>query len=105
MFSWLKNRWHRTGLTAYITHKDCLGHNMGVGHPECPERLIAIRDQLMASQLFDSLQEVEAPQVTMQQLTRVHPPRYVEYLEACAPHVGTAFDHPKFSSVKDQKSV
>nr|WP_259368278.1 histone deacetylase family protein [Chromobacterium violaceum] len=62
---------------------------MGVGHPECPERLTAIRDQLMASQIFDSLQEIEAPEVSYEQLARVHPPRYVEYLEACAPSVGT----------------
>jgi acetoin utilization deacetylase AcuC-like enzyme len=89
VFTWLKTRWHRTGLTAYISHQDCLKHNMGVGHPECPERLTAIRDQLMASQIFDSLQEVEAPAVTPQQLARVHPPRYVEYLESCAPNVGS----------------
>lgn len=89
MFTWLKTRWHRTGLTAYITHPDCLQHNMGVGHPECPERLTAIRDQLMASQIFDGLQEIEAPDVTEQQLARIHPPRYLDYLEACAPQVGT----------------
>ncbi|OHX19252.1 histone deacetylase family protein [Chromobacterium sphagni] len=89
MLTWLKNRLQRNGLTAYITHADCLQHNMGVGHPECPERLSAIRDQLMASQIFDSLQEVEAPEVSYEQLARVHPPRYVEYLEACAPSVGT----------------
>ncbi|WP_024301409.1 histone deacetylase family protein [Pseudogulbenkiania sp. MAI-1] len=89
MFNWLKNRLPHNGLTAYITHSDCLLHNMGVGHPECPERLTAIRDQLMASQLFDFLQEVEAPLVTDQQLARIHPPRYVEYIESCAPSVGT----------------
>lgn len=89
VFTWLKTQWHRTGLTAYITHPDCLQHNMGVGHPECPERLVAIRDQLMASQILDTLQEVEAPEVTVQQLARVHPPRYVEYIEASAPSVGT----------------
>ncbi|PXX49442.1 MULTISPECIES: histone deacetylase family protein [Aquitalea] len=89
MFTWLKNRLQRNGLTAYITHPVCLQHNMGVGHPECPERLIAIRDQLMAAQIYDSLHEVEAPEVTEQQLARVHPPRYVEYIEACSPSVGT----------------
>lgn len=89
MFTWLKTHWHRTGLTAYITHPECLQHNMGAGHPECPERLIAIRDQLMASQLYDGLQEVEAPEVTEQQLARVHPPRYVEYIEASVPSIGT----------------
>ncbi|UTH72408.1 histone deacetylase family protein [Chromobacterium sp. IIBBL 290-4] len=89
MFTWLKNRLQRNGLTAYVTHTECLHHNMGVGHPECPERLTAIRDQLMASQIFDSLQQVEAPEVSYEQLARVHPPRYVEYLESCSPSVGT----------------
>ena len=89
MFTWLKNHLHRAGLTAYITHSECLQHNMGEGHPECPERLTAIRDQLMASQIFDSLQEIDAPEVTEQQLARVHPPRYVEYIESCTPSVGT----------------
>ncbi|UDM16727.1 histone deacetylase family protein [Vogesella sp. XCS3] len=89
MLNWLKSHITGGGLTAYITHSDCLQHNMGVGHPECPERLVAIKDQLMASQIFDSLQEVDAPQVSEQQLARVHPPHYVEYIEACAPSVGT----------------
>jgi acetoin utilization deacetylase AcuC-like enzyme len=89
VLTWLKNRLQRNGLTAYITHSVCLQHNMGVGHPECPERLVAIKDQLMAAQIYDSLHEVEAPEVTEQQLARVHPPRYVEYIEACAPSVGT----------------
>lgn len=89
MFTWLKNRLHSTGLTAFVTHSECLKHNMGVGHPECPERLIAIRDQLMASQIFDFLQEVDAEPVSEQQLARVHPPRYVDYIEACAPTTGT----------------
>ena len=89
MLTWLKNRLQRSGLTAYITHPDCLQHNMGVGHPECLERLIAIRDQLMASQILDGLQEIEAPEVTEQQLARVHPPHYLEYLEACSPSIGT----------------
>lgn len=89
MLTWLKNRLQRSGLTAYITHPDCLQHNMGVGHPECPERLIAIRDQLMASQILDGLQEIEAPEVTEQQLARVHPPHYLEYLESCSPSIGT----------------
>lgn len=89
MLTWLKTHMHRTGLTAYITHSACLQHNMGVGHPECPERLIAIKDQLMASQIYDTLQEVEAPEVTEQQLALVHPPHYVEYIETNVPSTGT----------------
>jgi len=29
---------------AFITHPDCLLHEMGEGHPERPERLAAIED-------------------------------------------------------------
>jgi Deacetylases, including yeast histone deacetylase and acetoin utilization protein len=29
---------------AWITHRDCRLHEMGEGHPECPERLDAISD-------------------------------------------------------------
>ena len=31
---------------ALITHSDCRRHEMGEGHPECPERLDAISDFL-----------------------------------------------------------
>ncbi|RXZ44900.1 histone deacetylase family protein [Crenobacter cavernae] len=89
MFTWLKSRWHRTGMTAYLTHPDCLKHDMGAGHPECPERLTAIRDQLMAARLFDFLQQVDAPEVSREELARVHAPRYIDYLESCSPEVGT----------------
>ena len=36
------------GRTGYFSHKDCWKHEMGPGHPECPERLDAIEDQLGA---------------------------------------------------------
>ena len=32
--------------TAFYSHPDCRGHDMGDGHPECPERLDAIDDHL-----------------------------------------------------------
>ena len=71
-------------------------HNVGEGHPEAPERLVAIRDQLVASQLYDELHEVEAPDVTPEQLERVHPPHYLAMLEASAPAAGTQND-PQWS--------
>lgn len=80
---------NQRGMTAYITHGKCLEHNMGEGHPEGPERLAAIKDRLMASQIFDFLHEIEAPEVSDIQLSRVHTPRYLSYLESVQPHVGT----------------
>jgi acetoin utilization deacetylase AcuC-like enzyme len=88
VFTWLKNHRSSTGLTTFISHPDCLQHNMGPGHPECPERLTAIHDQLLASRLMDSLREVAAPLATEQQLARIHPARYIEHLKNHAPHSG-----------------
>lgn len=87
MFEWF-NLFH-SGMTAYITHPKCFEHNMGEGHPESPMRLVAIREKCMEEGLFDFMQEVEAPKVTDIQVSRVHPPRYIEYLESVAPKVGT----------------
>ncbi|AMO21869.1 histone deacetylase family protein [Ramlibacter solisilvae] len=47
--------------TGYFTHPDCRRHEMGAGHPECPERLDAIDDRLLASGLMDALDRREAP--------------------------------------------
>jgi len=74
--------------TAFITHRDCGLHNMGRHHPECPGRLRAITDQLIASGLIGCLAEYEAPLATREQLTRVHSPAYVEAVEASSPRAG-----------------
>jgi len=46
--------------TAYITHPACLKHDMGADHPECPARMHAIEDQLIAFGLLDLLARHEA---------------------------------------------
>jgi len=74
--------------TAYITHPLCLKHDMGSYHPECPARLSAIEDRLVASSLFGYLQHFEAPEVTREQLQRVHDADYVESIFAASPSNG-----------------
>ncbi len=74
--------------TAFITHPDCLKHNMGAGHPEQPARLTAIEDQLIASGVADHLQRYEAPLATDEQLARVHPLQYVRAIRETAPETG-----------------
>jgi len=75
--------------TAYITHRQCQLHDMGPHHPECPERLRAIEDRLIAAGLLGLLSEHEAPAAKREHLVRVHDPRYVAAIEAAAPHAGT----------------
>jgi acetoin utilization deacetylase AcuC-like enzyme len=74
--------------TAFITHRDCWLHDMGGHHPECPERLSAIQDRLIAAGLDLYLSFYEAPRATFEQLARVHPPEYVESLANMAPERG-----------------
>jgi acetoin utilization deacetylase AcuC-like enzyme len=74
--------------TALIRHRACLLHDMGQHHPESPDRLHAIEDQLIAAGLIGYLAEYEAPEATREQLERVHAPDYVAALEACVPERG-----------------
>jgi acetoin utilization deacetylase AcuC-like enzyme len=62
---------------------------MGTSHPECPARLVAIEDQLVASGLNDYLLHVEAPLVTRVQLERVHDAGYIAMIEAGGAGAGT----------------
>jgi acetoin utilization deacetylase AcuC-like enzyme len=79
---------------AFVTHADCLKHEMGAHHPERPERLTAIEDQLIASGVGDYLTRHEAPLATDEQLARVHPPEYVRAIRDAAPQRGTVHLDP-----------
>jgi acetoin utilization deacetylase AcuC-like enzyme len=74
---------------AFITHSDCLKHDMGTHHPERPARLTAIEDQLIASGIGQHLARYEAPLATDAQLARVHPLEYVRAIREAAPEDGT----------------
>ncbi|MGE4336771.1 MAG: histone deacetylase family protein [Pigmentiphaga sp.] len=76
--------------TLYLTHADCRRHDMGRWHPECPERLDAIADHLLAIGLRDVLIERDAPNVTPEQLARAHDPRYLAELQRRLPESGYA---------------
>ena len=73
---------------AYITHPEFLKHDMGADHPECPARVHAIQDQLIASGLFDYLTHYEAPKATKEDLTRVHTAEYIDMVFAKSPQTG-----------------
>jgi acetoin utilization deacetylase AcuC-like enzyme len=74
--------------TSYITHADCLKHEMGAGHPECPERLTAVNEHMKTSGLLDQLRVLEAPLASPDDLKRVHRPEYVDLIFENAPADG-----------------
>ena len=47
--------------TAFITHPSSLLHEMGPYHPECPERLMAISDRMIAAGIDQYLRHYTAP--------------------------------------------
>jgi acetoin utilization deacetylase AcuC-like enzyme len=77
-------------LPAYITHADCTRHEMGPDHPECPERLFAIGDQLLARGLLDLMLPYDAPLASEIELERAHSALHVRRLMDTAPASGYA---------------
>ncbi len=63
-------------------------HDMGSHHPECPDRLSAINDRLIASGIDQYLAFYDAPLASIEQLTRVHPPEHVRRIMQSAPQNG-----------------
>ncbi|MFZ3118716.1 MAG: histone deacetylase family protein [Variovorax sp.] len=70
------------GKTGYFTHRDCWKHDMGEGHPECPQRLDAIEDRLLVTGVGDALERGDVPLATLAQITRAHTEAHLEHLEA-----------------------
>ena len=74
--------------TAFITHPDCLKHEMGPHHPECPARLQAVYDAFNASGLMPQLRQIEAPLATRAQLAAAHAADYVDAIFDATPNHG-----------------
>jgi acetoin utilization deacetylase AcuC-like enzyme len=70
---------------------------MGSWHPECPARLHAIRDHLIAIGLDGHLAHFDAPSAPLAAITRAHAPEYVEALRARIPKHGYAALDPDTS--------
>jgi acetoin utilization deacetylase AcuC-like enzyme len=74
--------------TAYITHADCLRHEMGAGHPESPDRLRSVNEQIARSGLLEGLRSLEAPLADARDIKRVHDSSYVDLIFENAPSQG-----------------
>ena len=70
-----------------LTHRACLLHEPGEGHPECPDRLRAVLQALDREEFSDLIRD-EAPEATAEQLERVHPANYVAAITGIRPAPG-----------------
>lgn len=75
--------------TLLLSHRDCLAHDMGPGHPERPDRIRAI-ERVLEHERFQHLARENAPLGTREQILRVHPATHYEMIEQASPHQGLA---------------
>ena len=68
------------GATGFFSHRDCWKHDMGPGHPECPQRLDAIEDRLLLTGVMDALQRVDAPLASVADIEQAHDRMHVAAL-------------------------
>lgn len=73
--------------TLYLHHPIFLEHYLPSGHPECPERLLAIADALSAPR-FDALERQLAPAVDLDVVTLAHARQYVDLMSNNVPAEG-----------------
>ena len=66
--------------TGYFFHADCSLHEMGLGHPECPQRLAAIEQRLQQSGLAAELLRCEATAAPIADLELAHGRMYIAAL-------------------------
>ncbi len=70
-----------------LTHRDCALHDMGEGHPECPDRLRAVWQALDRQEFADLIRD-QPGEATREQLERVHPADYVDAILRIRPAEG-----------------
>lgn len=78
-------------IATLISHPSCHEHQMPDGHPECPGRIDAIANQLLASGIDALLYQREAPAVTDEQLLRVHTAEHIQQVARAIPTSGVHY--------------
>jgi acetoin utilization deacetylase AcuC-like enzyme len=66
------------GKIAYLYDPIFLEHDTGWGHPECPERLIAIETKLQSNPIYASLVRVKAQPAEYRHIELIHDRAYIE---------------------------
>jgi len=76
------------GQTGFVYHPAYLEHDMGAGHPESPNRLRAIMQQLEQSGTAARLTRIEPREAEDEWITQIHTPSYLAMLNTQAPTKG-----------------
>src|SRR5438094_9769062 len=75
-----------------LFHPACQRHNAGPGHPERPERIVAVLEALRAADMAATVEWCGARPASRQALERVHPASYLDGLKRLALQGGSVLD-------------
>jgi acetoin utilization deacetylase AcuC-like enzyme len=76
------------GKTGFVYDPRYLDHDMGAGHPESPNRLRAIMQQLEQSATVDRVTRIEPRAAEDEWITQIHKPSYLATLKTHVPTNG-----------------
>jgi acetoin utilization deacetylase AcuC-like enzyme len=93
--------------TGYFTHPDCRRHEMGPGHPECPERLDAIEDRLLISGVGHALTRLEAPLASLDEVELAHSRMHVAALRGMSDMLAEEMEAggPRYAQIDPDTSI
>lgn len=74
-------------MLAYLSHPNCLRHDMGDEHPEQALRLQSIEDAIQAANLNQYLQQVAVNKAAIKAIKAVHRDNYIDFLKKNSPLV------------------
>ena len=74
--------------TVLISHRACVLHEISPGHPECPQRIDAINDQLKKQDVYDHLRHEDATPADWSHLLLAHSEAYIDFIHKQAPSTG-----------------
>jgi acetoin utilization deacetylase AcuC-like enzyme len=77
--------------TAIYSHPDCLRHEMGEWHPECPSRLQAIDDQIILARLQGLIEQRSPPLAELDAIRRNHSETAIAIVRDHIPAAGSYY--------------
>ncbi|RYF06114.1 MAG: histone deacetylase family protein [Comamonadaceae bacterium] len=80
---------------------------MGPGHPECPGRLDAIEDRLLATGVADALERFEAPQASLHDIELAHDRLYIASLRGLSDRLAEELlaGGPEYAQIDTDTSI
>jgi len=65
-----------------VLDKLYVDHDNGMGHPESPERILAIVDMLKQTKLLEEVVKIVPRDATKDEITLVHDPKYFDFIQS-----------------------